>query len=189
MRKLLLALSLIVGLVPLRAVADPTAWTVDHEKSSVTFEFIEAGKSKVGAFDMYQASIAFDPEKPESASASISVETASISLNDVMREGFLMTVPWFNSERFPVASFRLTGLRPLADGRYLASGFLRIKGVELPVQPTISLSIKGQNARATGTVEIERTKFRLRDALLESVVSIGDKVTIGFDLVATVDLK
>ena len=167
--------------------ANPAVWTVDVVRSSVSFEYVESGKTKTGAFKAFSASINFDQDMPQNASASFSVETASIDLNDAMREGVLATVPWFDSERFPRADFSLTRLRPSSSGKYIAEGVLKIKKVELPVQLTINLSMSGRNARAKGVLEIDRNDFRLRDAVLESIVGIGQKVTIRFDLVATLD--
>jgi len=189
MKPLLTILSFIVGLLPFLAAANPPVWMIELEKSSISFEYVEAGKLKTGAFRAFEASIAFDPDVPEETTASFYVETASINLNDAMREGVLVTVPWFDSERFPKARFSLTGLRPISEGKYLADGILRIKATELPVQSMVSLLIEGRSVRATGRVEIDRKDFRLRDALLESVVSIGEKVTIDFDLLGSVELK
>jgi len=173
---------------PLFAANQP-AWIVDTNQSSVSFEYVESGKSKSGGFDQFIASIAFDPTMPEGASASFVVNTASIDLNDSMREGVLASVPWFNSEQFPKAEFELTGLSPAPGGKYVADGMLKIKNVELPVRVNVSLLIEGDNARAKGILEIDRTDFRLRDVLLESIVSVGETVSIGFDLVAKIEKK
>ena len=184
MRHALLSLGLMLGIASPLSAVNQTVWEVDTEKSSVSFEYIEAGTAKIGSFDSFTASIAFDPEFPEQASASFAVKTASIDLNDTMREGVLATTPWFNSDEFPKAEFSLQGLRLVSQGKYLAEGVLRVKTVELPVQVMLSLSISGGRARAAGKLEIDRTEFQLRDVLLESVVAIGERVTIGFDLVA-----
>ncbi len=176
----------LIGLIqPLSALAQP-AWIVDTEKSSVSFEYVESGKVKSGAFDTFVASIVFDPEMPKGASASFVVDTASIDLNDAMREGVLASVPWFDSERYPKAEFRLTDLSPAPGGAYVADGMLRIKETELPVQVEVSLVLEDGDARAKGVLKIDRRDFRLRDALLESIVSVGETVSIGFDLIAKV---
>ena len=187
MRRLFLCFGFLLGLLPSLVMANEPVWKVDPKKSSVSFEYLEGGKSKKGAFDVFTASIVFDSKSPESASASVSVVTASIDLNDAMREGVLGTNPWFNSGDFPRAEFSLKGLRPVGSGTYLADGVLRIKTVKLPVQVMVKVTLNGNNARAVGTLEIDRTDFRLRDVLLESVVSIGERVTIGFDLIATLE--
>ena len=176
----------LLGMVqPLSASAQP-AWVVDTGKSSVSFEYVESGKIKSGAFDTFVASIVFDPALPKEASASFVVDTASIDLNDAMREGVLASVPWFDSERYPKAEFRLTDLSPAPGGTYVADGMLRIKKTELPVQVKVSLVLEDGDARAKGVLEIDRRDFRLRDALLESIVSVGETVSIGFDLIAKI---
>lgn len=187
--RLILFFTLFASLVSPFAASAAPVWTVDTGKSSISFEYVESGKSKTGAFRTFTASIAFDPNLPEDASASFSVKTASIDLNDAMREGVLGTAPWFNSEDFPRADFSLTGLRFIKKGQYLAEGVLRIKTIERPVQLMISLSVIDETARAKGVLEIERRDFQLRDAIVESIVGIGDKVTIRFDLVATLDTE
>jgi len=166
--------------------------TIDRTEYGISYGAGAIGNeisAKSGAFDQFVASIAFDPEMPESASASFVVNTASIDLNDSMREGVLASVPWFNSEQFPKAEFRLTGLSPTPDSKYVADGVLKIKNVEMPVRVQVSLLIKGDNARAKGILKIDRRDFKLRDVLLESIVSVGETVSIGFDLVAKVEKK
>jgi len=78
-------------------------------------------------------------------------------------------------------------LMPESDGGYVAVGFLRIKSVEMPVQVRLTLAVENDAAHATGTLEIDRRDFMLRDVVLESIVSVGEKVTIGFDLVARME--
>jgi len=184
---LLVALPLAIGSSV--GAANPPTWMVDRGASSVSFKYVENGRAKHGTFNTFMASIAFDPNSPEDASASFVVETASIDLNDGMREGVLATVPWFDSERFPRAEFRLTKLRPTTEGKFVADGVLKIKAVKLPVQLTLSFLVDGEKARAMGSLEIDRTDFRLRDAVLEAIVGIGERVTINFDLIATPELK
>lgn len=189
MRLFAVCFGLLLGLVAPLAAGSSPLWTVDTARSSVSFEYVESGKRKTGAFSEFRASINFDPDVPQDASASFSVETASINLNDAMREGVLATVPWFDSERFPKADFSLTRLRPAKGGKFLADGVLKIKETKLPVQLMVSLSVNGKNARAMGVLEIDRTEFRLRDAVLEAIVGIDQQVIIRFDLIATLDTE
>lgn len=186
MRALYAALLLIGMGQPLSAAGQPT-WIVDTGNSSVSFEYIEGSEPKTGSFSKFDALIAFDPANPEGASASFAVETASLDLNDGLREGVLATLPWFDSESFPKAEFKLEELQSEPGGGYIAKGVLRIKKIEMPVQVRLSLDVDGDAARATGTLEIDRRDFMLRDVLLETIVAVGEKVTIGFDLVARMD--
>lgn len=171
---------------PLSAAGQPT-WIVDTDESSVFFEYVEGSDTKTGSFDQFEALIAFDPDMPSSASASFVVTTASLDLDDTLREGVLATLPWFDSERFPQAEFTLKELTPDPAGGFVAMGVLRIKTVEMPVQVRLSLALEGDAARAMGTLEIDRRDFMLRDVLLETIVAVGEKVKIGFDLVARMD--
>jgi len=185
MRQFAVSAIALIGFISSLNAASLPVWIVDKEKSSVSFEYIESGKPKSGAFDAFEASIAFDPDMPDDATATFSVLTSSINLNDSMREGVLLTLPWFHSEEFPRADFSLTDLKPTEGGKFVANGVLRIKTIEMPVELMVSWTVNGKTARAMGALEIDRTDFKLRDAVLESIVGIDERVKIGFDLIAT----
>jgi len=182
-----LAIAGLIGVVglPLHAAGAP-AWLVDTGKSSVSFRYVEDGVAKDGAFVRFSANVKFDPDRVEDTEAAFAVDTASIDLNDALREGVLVTTPWFDSTRFPHATFEL--LRIYADGTatgvFWADGVLTIKDVKKPVRFRTTVDVDDKNARARGNLMIDRTAFRLRDVVLESIVPVGDEVDIAFDLVA-----
>ena len=164
--------------------AGQPVWVVDDARSSVFFQYSEDGRSVDGAFERYSARIEFDPTMLTQTTATLAVDTASIDLDDALREGVLLTPPWFDADAFPRAVFELTSLSFVAEDRYRAEGFLTIKSVRMPVNFDLVLTLDQGNARVRGTLEIDRNDYRLRDALLESVISVSETVSIGFDLVA-----
>lgn len=164
--------------------AGKPAWIVDDARSTVSFRYSEDGKPVDGGFGQFSALIEFDPTKLGETTAIVAVSTASIDVDDAMREGVLLTPPWFDTRAFPEAIFELTDLTLVADDRYRAQGLLTIKAVRKPVDFELNVSLTRGNARVQGTLQIERSEYRLRDDLLESVISVGDTVSIGFDLVA-----
>jgi len=185
MRSALALTLLLTGSAALHA-SEGRDWIVDTDRSSVSFRYLESGKEKAGAFVRFSADVDFDPSRLENTEAAFAVETASIDLDDALREGVLVTTPWFDSDAFPNASFRLTKLTPdtAAPGMYWAEGTLIIKTVEKPVRFRTEVSVMAGQARARGTFQIDRTEFRLRDVVLEAIVPVGKTVSIGFDLVA-----
>lgn len=81
--------------------AQAAVWIVDPVRSSVSFHYTEDGITKQGAFAEFSAKVLFDPARVEDSRASFVVQTASIDLDDALREGVLATTPWFDSERYP----------------------------------------------------------------------------------------
>lgn len=167
-------------------VAHAATWIVDSARSSVTFGYVEDGIARTGTFTRFTAEVFFDPAALGQTSAAVSVATTSLDLGDAMREGVLETTPWFDTERFDTARLVVTALTPVPGmaGAYTADATLGIKGLERPLRFRTEVSVADGTGRARGSFSITRTDFRLRDAVLEAMVPIGDEVKIAFDLYA-----
>lgn len=164
-------------------VANAAEWEVIPGESAVTFRYTEDGRPRDGRFPAFDARIAFDPDRPAAAELLFDVETARIDLGDALREGVLLTSPWFDAQSHPRARFELTRLLPVGPG-WRAEGALTIKDRTLPVAFPVVIETTGGRGRARGTLTVDRGAFALRDAALEAFVTIGEEVEIAFDIAA-----
>jgi polyisoprenoid-binding protein YceI len=160
-------------------------WAIDGSHSAASFSVKHLMVSKVrGRFGSVHGTIdiAEDP-------AASSVEVT----NDAGRDEHLRSADFFDVERFPVLSYRSTGVRHVKGSRWEVDGELTIREVTRPV--TLDLELVGVEQDPWGgsrvgfeaTTELDREEFGLTwNAALESGgVLVGKKVRIELDIQAT----
>ena len=97
-------------------------------KSSIRFLTKQMNVPVEGQFRKFDATVAFDPAKPEATKAEFEVDLASIDLGNEEGETEARRKLWLNVEAFPKAKFVATAVKNLGPGRFEASGPLTIKG-------------------------------------------------------------
>src|SRR4051812_9433997 len=127
-RPLVLALALTV-LSSAAAQAAPAKWAVDAAGSRLSFASRFSGDAFTGAFKRFTADIAFDPAQLPASKIVVSVDMTSVSTGDSDRDETLPTGEWFDSKKFPRATFTSTAIKAAGPGRYTATGNLNLKGV------------------------------------------------------------
>ena len=138
MTKFFASLLLAASLLPAHAA------TLQPEKSEVAFTFKQMGVPVDGKFRKFDAKVAFDPKKPEAASIGFTVDLASVSLGVAETEAEIAKPDWFDTKKFPQATFQSSAIKAAGPGRFEVSGKLAIKGVlrdvTVPVQVRIVLA-------------------------------------------------
>jgi len=157
-------------------------WTMNTDSSQLTFEGTQAGAPFQGSFADFSSEITLDPANLEKASISVEIVTASANSGSAERDGALPGVDWFDVATHPIASF-ISSTVTKTDAGYMAEGTLTIKGTALPVTLPFSLNIDGDEAKATGSLSINRNDYGIGTGPLSPMV--GNEVAITFDLVAT----
>jgi cytochrome b561 len=138
-----------------------TAWTVDKAASSIAFTGNHAGKDFAGRFPDWDGHIWFDPNNLSGSKVVVLVRTGSVITGDATQEGSLREPEWFDPEAAPVARFEASNFRALGGDRYEASGALFLKDRNAPVVLPFTLSITGDQAKASGTLELDRTALNM----------------------------
>jgi polyisoprenoid-binding protein YceI len=176
-RKQLLPLPLL--LLALGAAAADTP--LNAAKSTVSASFTQMKVTVEAPFKRFGGSIDFDPARPAAAKAHVEIETASFDLGDEDYNSEVRKPDWFDSAKYPKASFDASGLKALGPGRYEASGTLTLKGKTQNL--TVPLSQKSEAGADVfdGTVTISRAAFNIGDAQWKDTVA--DPVSIKFHIV------
>jgi polyisoprenoid-binding protein YceI len=146
-------------------------WKVDHLGFS-TF---------VGRFDRLDATLDFDPERPEAAILDVVVDTASISTHVPGFADDLRGSSWFDVERFPEARFSATTITVTGPDTGTVTGDLTLLGVTRPVVLEVTFN-GGAQSLLTGrytlgfsaTTTFDRTAFGLSTL----APAIGREVTL-----------
>ena len=130
-----------------------------------------------------------------SASGEVTVDVASLSTAQEQRDAHLRSPDFFDVERHPTMTFRLTGVTPRGGDAYEATGDLTIKGVTRPV--TLQAAFHGETPNPLGpgtrlgisaAGQLDRMDFGLDwDGMADAVPLAGHvvKLEIDAELIAT----
>jgi polyisoprenoid-binding protein YceI len=168
----------------LSAPAWAADWNIDRGQSQIEFEYLRAGEPTKGIFAKFSGYGTFDPANPSGARMSLSIDTTSIDLYDAMASAFATSAEWFDSKNHPKVEYQLTGLEPLGDDVYRATGKLSMRGETKPITADIKLILDEKSAKAAGRLEIVRADYLLGVGPSAAFVEIGPNVIVSFDLLA-----
>jgi polyisoprenoid-binding protein YceI len=165
-------------------------WAIDPVHSTIGFSVRHLMVSKVrGKFDTFSGAITIAEDGTPSVNADIAVD--SINTGNEQRDAHIKSADFFEVEKYPVASFRSTGVRSAGD-HYVLDGEFTLKGVTKAI--SLDLEFNGVNpgmghgevAGFEASVVLNRKDFGINlDMPLETGGTVvGDKVTITLDIEA-----
>jgi polyisoprenoid-binding protein YceI len=106
--------------------------------------------SKVpGEFKDYDGSFSFDPANPQSGKIDVTIQAASISTDNDMRDHHLQSPDFFDAEKYPTITFKSTGVsKGDGDNKYTVVGDLTLHGVTKSV--TLDVDYMGADTMPLG---------------------------------------
>jgi polyisoprenoid-binding protein YceI len=146
--------------------------------STVTITVIQMGVPVDAAFTKFRASIDFDPAHPAGASAQFTIDVASIDLGDAEYNQEMLKPMWFDTTRFPTATFTSTSLKSLSPTQIDATGKITIKGITRDVRFPVTVKDGGKTRSYDGVVRIHRTDFKVGTGEWEATDVVADEVVI-----------
>jgi len=151
-------------------------------QSSISFVTKQMGVALEGQFKKFDAQIAFDTAKPDSAKIAFTVDTASATLGAPESDAELPKAPWFNVPKFPQASFQSSAVKSLGGGKFQVSGKLTIKGNVKDVDVPVALSQAGGITTVVGQFSIKRLAFKIGEGEWEDTSMVADDVLVKLKL-------
>lgn len=120
----------------------PGDYSLDKKHATILFKVDHMGFSKfVGRFNVFDASLVWNPEAPETSSLEAIVDMRSVDINNEKFERALKGKFWFNSEVYPQAVFK-TISATLVDAQHLKfMGELTFLGVTAPIE--LDVKVRG----------------------------------------------
>jgi polyisoprenoid-binding protein YceI len=101
---------------------------LDGAHTVIGFSAVHLGVTAVrGRFSRFGGSFQADRADLGRASGEVTVDVGSIYTGDEQRDAHLRSPDFFDSERFPAMTFRLTNVAPSVRDEYLVEGHLTIK--------------------------------------------------------------
>lgn len=188
LRKMLPVLALFL-LTALPARAEPPAWAVLGDQSTIGFSGKQMGTAFDGTFKKFTAAIAFDPDQLDQSHVNVVIDTASIASQDAERDNNLRESDWFDLTRFPQATFTSNSFRKLSEGQFEVTGTLTIRDKTLPVTFPFSLALSKikdgkESADMKASLVLKRLDFDLGLGEWKDVTIIENETVISLHLVA-----
>jgi polyisoprenoid-binding protein YceI len=177
--RVLCCLALFASAAP--AFAAPARWTVDPEKSSLSWVVEINGQTVTGRFAAFDAMITFDPADLSHSSAKITIDMTESNSGDATRDAMLKRPDWFDAPAFPQAVYQTTAFVAKGGNAYEARGKLTLKGVAKDVALPFALTINGDTAVAKGETAIARRAFNIgagKDFVTDKPVALSVKVMV-----------
>lgn len=170
-----------------------TVWDIDTAHSSLGFSVRHLVISNVhGRFDRWSGSLRFDEGRPERSQVEARIESASIDTHEAERDVHLRSADFLDAGRYPVITFRSTGIETIETDRYQLAGDLAIAGVSRRV--VLEVETRGRAKDAWGgerygfsaKTTIDRRDFGLvwNEALEAGGFVVGEKVEINIEIEA-----
>jgi polyisoprenoid-binding protein YceI len=165
-------------------------WNLDRTHSNVTFSIRHFFTPVVGKFTNYTMDLNFDPNNLSGSNVSFEIDVTSVNTNNDSRDGHLRTADFFETEKYPKASFKSTSLRKNGDNAFVMSGDLTIKNVTKKVEvPFTLLGVQDHPSRANtevagfeGSFKMNRLDFGVGTGDWVSTAVVGNELTVNLFL-------
>lgn len=161
-------------------------WQLDPYHTQVEFSAKHLGMMTVrGHFADVTAVADIDPDHPENASVEVTMAAASIRTNHEARDNDLRSSNFLEADKFPVMTFKSTGVEPAGPDRYTLNGDLTIKGNTRPVALQVTKygefndPMMGHRIAYSASGQINRKDFGLSfNMMLDGRFVVSDEIQI-----------
>lgn len=133
------------------AAVPSTKWNIAE---GFTIRFTSEDPS--GTFTKFGGEIIFDPAHPEAGKFDVTVDAASISTGNGMKNKHARSDEWLDVENHPKIRFVSTGMTKSGDG-FRATGTLELHGVK----KEIAIPFTFVNNTFAGTFTVNRTDYNI----------------------------
>jgi polyisoprenoid-binding protein YceI len=151
-------------------------------QSEIAFVSKQMGVPVEGRFKKFDAQIAFDPAKPQTGKIAFSIDIASVTLGSPEPDAELPKAPWFNTAKFPQASFQSASIKGLGGGKFEVAGKLTIKGNIQDAVIPVTLVQTGTTTTASGAFTIKRLAYKIGENEWADTSMVADDVQVKFKL-------
>jgi len=151
-------------------------------QSEVSFVFKQMGVPVQGHFKKFDAQLSFDAAKPATNKVNFIVDIASVTIGAPEGDAELPKAEWFNTAKFPQATFASSGFKALGGGKYEVTGKLSVKGQSRDVVLPVAMTQAGAVTTAVGAFPIKRLGFKIGEGEWVDTSMVADDVQVKFKL-------
>lgn len=153
---------------------------IDSARSYIRFVSKQMNVPVEGQFKRFDATIAFDPDKPQATKAEFEVDLGSIDLGNAEGETEAKRRAWLNVDAFPKARFVAASVTQAAPGRYTATGTLTIKGLSQNITAPFTLAEANGARTVEGQFTLKRLQFKIGEGPWADTETVADDVLVRF---------
>ena len=104
-------------------------WEIDPVHSNIYFDVRHIYATVRGMFNDSSGNLILDPDDPNASSIEFTVKADSINTHINNRDNHLRSDEFFAAAKFPVMTFKSTGIKEVKGNQYLIEGDLTVKDV------------------------------------------------------------
>jgi polyisoprenoid-binding protein YceI len=166
------------------------SWKIDSAHSQITFSVRHMMISNAhGRFENFTGEVDFNENDPAKSTVSVEIDTNSINTRDAKRDGHLKSPDFFDTAKFPVATFKSTRVEKINDNHGKIYGTLTIRDVSQDVVLTTEYAGQSKmwgstSAGFSASTQINRKDFGLNwNQVLESGgILVGEEINLSIEL-------
>ena len=145
--------------------------------STLVFAGKYQGEVFTGAFPGFATRLSFDPKQLATARLEVAIPLASATTSNADYDGELRGNAFFNSTKFPKATYSASKFRALGGNRYAADGTLSLRGVDKPVTLEFTWT-PGAKPVLAGKASVKRLDFGVGGGDWADTTLIPDAIAI-----------
>jgi polyisoprenoid-binding protein YceI len=168
MRRRLALAVLLASALP--ALADPVAYRLQPELSTVGFSYVMAGQKMNGQMPVQSADIMLDLDQPANSRVAAVLRADRANAGPDYATVAMQSAEVLDTAEYPTISFRSTGVTETAGGA-VVDGEITIRGVTRPIR------LQAQFFRQQGSAEGDQSKMSI---VLKGAISRQDFGAAGY---------
>ena len=161
-------------------------WQLDPYHTQVEFSAKHLGMMTVrGSFEEVSAVADIDPEHPETSSVEVTISTASVHTNNGIRDNDIRSGNYLEVDKYPVMTFKSTGVEVTDADHYTLHGDLTIKDTTRPVSLAVlkygefNDPMMGHRISYSATTKINRKDFGIHfNMVLDGRMVVGEDIQL-----------
>ncbi len=185
-------LAALTALLVTRAFADgpatATHYTIDPAKSSLEFQFVQAGAQNKGKFTKFPVSVEAAPDGSAVSRLDVTVEMGTLDSGDKERDDTLRGADLFNVAKFTQAHFTATQITRTATG-FDALGKLTLHGVTRDQHVPFTFRTANEQghtvAYLAGKTTVHRLDYGVGQGDWKSTEWVGNDVVVSYNVKLT----
>ncbi|WP_242516076.1 YceI family protein [Sorangium cellulosum] len=144
---------------PAAAAAEELA--IDAQASKIEFVGSKVTGKHEGSFPGFTGKIAFSADKLEASKIDVTIDMTSLKTDDDKLTGHLKTADFFDTEKFPKATFVSTSIKPggASGATHTVEGTLELHGVKKTISFPATVNAAADAVTAKSEFSINRKDF------------------------------
>jgi len=171
------------GALSIAAVSVSAIAQVDAAKSSVTATGKQLGVPMDIKFGKFDAAVNYNAANVAASTAKVDIDVTSVDVGSKEYNDELKKKDWFDTAKYPKATFVSSAFKPGAGGKVDVVGKLTIKGITQDVTAPVTFKQEGSNQIFEGALPVKRNVFKVGDGEWKDTSVVSDDVTIKFRVV------